>query len=85
MPPALCVDEVGIERARRFFDEIGITRLPLYWSVSLRVHLAFAFIGLPTTLLIGRAGLELGRVQGPADWESDDAIAQLESLIAAPT
>jgi hypothetical protein len=30
-------------------------------------------LGLPTTLLIGRDGKEIGRLLGPADWASKDA------------
>jgi thiol-disulfide isomerase/thioredoxin len=77
----LCIDEAGITRGRRFFDEIGIKRLALYWAEPLRVQLAFAFIGLPTTLLIDRQGNEIGRLQGPFDWNGGAAISQLSEVI----
>lgn len=78
----LCIDDAGITRGRSFYDEIGIKRLPLYWAEPLRVQLAFAFLGLPTTLLVNRAGLEIGRLQGPTDWTSTAAIGQFEEVIA---
>lgn len=76
----LCIDDAGIDRGRRFYNEIGITNLPLFWAESLRVQLAFAFVGLPTTLLIDRESREIGRLQGPADWDSDDTATQIRSL-----
>ncbi|MES2143339.1 MAG: TlpA disulfide reductase family protein [Pseudomonadota bacterium] len=77
----LCIDEGGIGRGRAFYDEIAIANLPLYWAEPLRVQLAFGFIGLPTTLLIDRRSREVARVQGPAEWDSEDAVRQLMQLM----
>ena len=77
----LCIDDAGIDRGRRFYDEIGIASLPLFWAESLRVQLAFAFVGLPTTLLVDRESREIGRLQGPFDWDSDDTATQIRSLL----
>lgn len=73
----LCIDDAGIDRGRRFYDEIGLANLPLYWAEPLRVQLALAFVGLPTTLLIDRQTREIGRLQGPFAWDSDDAVKQI--------
>ncbi|MDZ4087102.1 MAG: thiol:disulfide interchange protein [Rhodobacteraceae bacterium GWE1_64_9] len=73
----LCIDDAGIGRGRQFYDEIGLDALPLYWAEPLRVQLALAFIGLPTTLLIDRQSREIGRLQGPFAWDSDDAVEQI--------
>ncbi|OJY36010.1 MAG: hypothetical protein BGP11_18265 [Rhodobacterales bacterium 65-51] len=77
----ICIDDGGIGRGRRFYDAIGITGLPLFWAESLRVQLAFAFIGLPTTLLVDRDGMEVGRRQGPFDWNGDAAVGQIADLL----
>lgn len=76
----LNIDDAGIERGRSFYKEIDVRRLSLYWAEPLRVQLAFAFVGLPTTLLIDREGRELGRLQGPADWDSKVTIQQLLTI-----
>ena len=78
---ALCIDDAGIDRGRRFFDEIGITNLSLFWAESLRVQMAFAFVGLPTTLLIDRESREIGRLQGPFDWDNEDTTTQMRGLL----
>lgn len=66
---------------RRFYEEIGIRHLDMYLAEDLRAMLAFAAVGLPTTILIDRAGRERGRLAGPAEWDSPEAVAQIQSLI----
>lgn len=80
---ALCIDEDGIDRGRRFYDEIGIINLSLFWAEPLRAQLAFAVIGLPTTLLVNRRSQELARLQGPFSWVSEDALRQIGDLLKA--
>ena len=75
------MDDGGITSGRQFFDNIGIRNLDLYWAELLRVQLAFGFLGLPTTLLINRSSREIGRLQGPFDWNSADAKDQFRRLL----
>ncbi|MBM9595024.1 TlpA family protein disulfide reductase [Roseitranquillus sediminis] len=77
----LSIDRAGLEPVRRFYEEIGIRHLDMYLADDLRAMLAFAVVGLPTTILIDRAGLERGRLAGPAEWDSPEAVAQIQSLI----
>ena len=77
----ISIDKDGIEVARDFYAEIGIRTLGLYWGEDLRVQLAFAAFGMPTTLLINRKGQELARVFGPAKWDKPVAIRQIERVI----
>ena len=77
----LSIDRAGEGPVRRFYDEIGIRNLGLYQAEDLRAMLAFAVVGLPTTILIDRAGREIARRAGPAEWDSPGAIAQFQSVI----
>jgi hypothetical protein len=43
---------------------------------------AFGLNGLPTTLLLGRDGRELGRLEGPADWDGSDAVRLIDWYVA---
>jgi hypothetical protein len=36
---------------------------------------------MPTTLLIGKSGCELGTIAGPAEWSSDDAVKLIKAAI----
>ena len=77
----ISIDSGGIDDARRFYRETGIRDLGLYWGEDVRVQLAFAAFGLPTTLLIDRKGWELARIFGPAKWNKPAAIRQIETVI----
>jgi thiol-disulfide isomerase/thioredoxin len=82
--PALDRLQAQLGGAKAFLDEIGIKNLTRYADPSgdafeaLRV--SGKALGLPTSLLIGKDGCELGIVAGPAKWDSDDAIQLIKTL-----
>lgn len=78
----LSIDRAGLDPVRRFYEEIGIRHLGLYLAKDLRAMRALGVIGLPTTLLIDREGREIARRVGPAEWDSPEAVAQFETVIA---
>ena len=77
----LSIDRAGMEIVRRFYDEIGIRHLDTYLAEDIRVMAAFAVVGLPTTILIDRDGFERGRLVGPAEWDSHEVMAQIQTII----
>jgi len=81
---ALAVDRTGREAARKFLDSIGVTSLKLYADPTTRAGSALKAIGMPTTILIDPQGREIGRLPGPAEWDTADAKALIASAIAAP-
>jgi thiol-disulfide isomerase/thioredoxin len=70
---ALALDRGGAEAARKFLDDIKVERLDLYVDSSTRAGPALEVIGMPTTLLIDKDGREIGRLPGPAAWDSPEA------------
>ena len=78
---ALSEDRKGWDKITPFRKEIGLTVLPLYHDVSSKMMFAAKITGLPTTILIGRDGKELGRLTGPAEWDSDEAVALMRYYI----
>jgi len=79
---ALATDRAGIDKPRKFWEETGIKSLGLYLDSGDAQH-GLGVIGMPTTLLIGRDGRELGRLVGPAEWASAEAKALVEAAIKA--
>ena len=77
----LSIDRAGLKVVRRFYEEIGIQHLDIYLADSTRAMWAFGALGLPTTILIGRGGKELGRLVGPAEWDSPEIISQMQTII----
>ena len=76
---ALSVDRAGAEGSRKFFDRVGVKSLNIYVDPTSRTTTQLKAVGLPATLLIDAKGREVGRLTGPAEWDSEDA----KRLIAA--
>jgi hypothetical protein len=58
-------------------------RLALNIDSSARVMFTLGAVGLPMTLLIDREGKEIGRLIGPAEWDSPDMVDFIRGRIAA--
>jgi len=80
---ALSLDRAGRDKARAFLEQIGIKHLALYIDPTMRAARGLEATGMPTTLLIGRDGRELGRLIGPAEWDSKAAQALIRAALAA--
>lgn len=79
----LSVDRAGSAVVRRFYTEIGIQHLKLYIDASMQASFNLAAVGLPTTLLIDAEGRELGRLVGPAEWDTPEMIAFLNTHLTS--
>ncbi len=79
---ALNVDAKGLELARSFLSEVGIEHLSLFNEPTLKASFALKTVGLPTTILISADGHELGRLVGPAAWNTDEAQALIKAAKA---
>ena len=64
-----------------FFDEIGVDNLPLHTDPRQNFARALGVLGLPVTLIIGPDGTELARLQGDADWGTENAFDVLMALM----
>lgn len=76
---ALAVDRAGPEVASKFLASVGADALGLYIDTTARANGQLRAVGLPTTILIDAEGREIGRLTGPAEWDTPDA----KRLIAA--
>ena len=77
----ISIDRGGLGKPRRFFNEIGVKNLTLYGDNTGRLAPLLRAIGMPTTLLIDPEGREIGRLIGPAEWNSPDAKALIEAAL----
>jgi thiol-disulfide isomerase/thioredoxin len=82
---ALSIDRGGADAVRKFYGEIGVERLAIQLDVGGEAFQKLGVVGLPTTVLIDREGREVGRLIGPAEWDSPKMIAFLKSIVAKPT
>jgi len=78
---ALSVDRKGLEASSAFLKETGADSLRLYVDATTQSLEDLQAFGLPVTLLIDRKGREIGRLLGPAEWNSTEAIALIKAAI----
>ncbi len=81
---AVNIDTARLDRPKAFLKEIGATDLPFYADntadILQQLKRTQKIIGLPTTILIGKDGCEIGTMAGPAEWDSPDAQALIKRL-----
>lgn len=78
---ALSLDRQGLDASKKFLDEVKATALKPYIDATAKQGTALKLVGMPTTILINRDGLEVGRLAGPAEWDSADAKALIQSAM----
>ena len=71
---ALSVDRKGASASAKFLIDIDATVLKLYVDSTAKALGPLQAVGLPATYLIDRQGNEIGRLLGPADWSSPEAL-----------
>lgn len=71
---AVNVDFGGPDKGKAFYAEIGLSSLAYYHDEDNAAVRRTRALGLPTTLLVDADGCEIGRLAGPADWASEDAL-----------
>jgi len=78
---AISVDRKGLEASRKFLAETEVKQLGLYVDASARLMSELKAVGLPATLLIDSEGREIGRLLGPAEWDSEEAARLVRSVV----
>jgi thiol-disulfide isomerase/thioredoxin len=83
---AINIDTGDPAKPQRFLSEAAIKNLAYYDDPSTNVFQELKRIGravgLPTSILIDRAGCEIGYLAGPAEWSSAEAIVLVQSALA---
>ncbi len=67
----------------RFYEEAGITHLPVLRDPRSALARGMGVLGLPVTVILDREGREIARLQGDAEWDSASAKAILTTLADA--
>ena len=65
------------DKAKKFFKDLEIKNLKLYYDDSVKLANNFSLIGLPTTILINKKGEEFARIIGSIDFEDKKFIKWL--------
>ena len=78
---ALSLDRQGAAASQKFLDEVNAKHLKLYIDATAKQGTVLKIVGMPTTILINKDGLEIGRLAGPAEWDSADAKALIKAAM----
>jgi thiol-disulfide isomerase/thioredoxin len=81
---AVSEDFAGLPVVRPFFERLKLEHLQVYLDVDFALLKALGVQGLPTTLLIDRQGRLVGGLEGPAEWDEDDAAALIRYYLSEP-
>jgi thiol-disulfide isomerase/thioredoxin len=78
---ALAVDKSGIDGARKFLTDIKAEKLEAFADPTAKEGTRLKVIGMPTSILIDPQGREIGRLIGPAHWDSPEAKRLIEAQL----
>lgn len=78
---ALSIERDGAAKVRAFFGETSVKSLGVYVDAEGEASAAVRSAAIPTSVLIGRDGREIGRLLGPAEWDSEAAIEFIRERI----
>ena len=73
------VGQDNIEKSLKFFEELRIRNLKLYFDSPITLAKKFKLRGIPTSILFNKNGSEFARIVGSIDFEDEKFIEWLSS------
>jgi thiol-disulfide isomerase/thioredoxin len=82
---AVNIDTRDLDKPKTWLKEAGIKSLGYFSDEKAKIFQDLKLIGkafgMPTTILIDKAGCEIGTIAGPAEWASDDAVRLIRAAL----
>ncbi len=78
----LSLDRGEVGQIEDFYHDVGLPTLGIYHDPEAAAGRLFGAYGLPTTIVIDREGQEIGRLLGPAEWDSEEAVTLIRAVLA---
>lgn len=79
----ISIDTTGAANIESFYRLHKLTDLPVYLDPSQNTMRTLNVFGIPTTVLIDPEGREIGRMVGPAKWDSPETMDQLSAILGS--
>lgn len=79
----LSSDQGAAAAVTAFFQQHGITGLPVLLDPDGDAERAFNVPGIPTSVIVDKAGIVQARMEGSADWSTTAAVALVRNLAGA--
>lgn len=80
---AISLDRAGAPIVKKFYDLNGLRNLDIFIDRGNKVFMDSKILGLPTTLLIDKKGMEIARVLGVAEWDSPKVVGFLRQCLGS--
>lgn len=77
----ISADRGGAPVVSKWFQDKGIGNLPVLLDPKGALGRAWGLRGLPTTVLMDRAGREVGRLEGDVDWTPAAVVGAIRDLV----
>jgi thiol-disulfide isomerase/thioredoxin len=74
------VGKENFEKSSKFFQDLKIKNLEIYFDSSITLAKKFRLRGIPTSILINKDGLEFARIIGSTDFEDEKFIKWLSKF-----
>src|ERR1700754_944354 len=82
---AVNIDTRDTDKPKAWLKDVGITSLGYFSDEKAKAFQDLKMIGrafgMPTSILIDKAGCEIGTIAGPAEWASDDALKLVRAAL----
>ena len=72
------VGQENVKKAKKFFDDMNIKNLNLYFDENINLTKKFALRGIPTSILLNKNGKEFARVIGALEFNEENFIEWLK-------
>jgi thiol-disulfide isomerase/thioredoxin len=76
----LSSDRGGRAQVEPFYQRLGIRKLGIWLDPRGAAQRALGSRGLPTTVIVDRAGRERARLEGAAEWDTPEMLAAIRRL-----
>lgn len=70
-----------VKRGANYLDRLGVSRMISRFDRKRDAFKKMGGTGVPTSVLVDCHGRELGRLKGSADWQNDDALLLVKTMM----
>ena len=74
------LEDKNLKKTDKFYDDLNIKNLNVYFDEGLKLTKAFSIRGVPTTIIFNKNKDEVARIKGSVDFSDKKFISWLDSI-----
>ena len=75
------MEKPNMKKTSKFFEDLGIRNLKIYFDPEFELAKKFKLRGLPTSIIINKEGKEYGKVIGEINFQDENFLNLIDQLI----